>query len=90
MISNYYYKEFFELGQQYINFNLYEIGLPLNPIMMFSLIIYANIRGIRAIDQIVGQCERDAFYNYTRRRIKIWKNLNIMNKKDIINDRFFL
>src|SRR5690554_700452 len=99
MISNYYYKEFFELGQQYINFNLYGIGLPendpvyrlkevmeelnfeallsmykrrgrkaFNPIMMFALIIYTNMRGIRSIDGIVGQCKRDAFYNNTRRR----------------------
>ncbi|ERJ10861.1 uracil phosphoribosyltransferase protein [Haloplasma contractile SSD-17B] len=110
MKNNYYYKQFFELGQQYINFNLYEIGLPendpvytvkkvmeelnfekllsmyeqrgrkaFNPIMMFSLITYANMYGIRSIDRIVERCrrdigfmwlaqgkkpKRDAFYNF--------------------------
>ena len=28
MVSNKYYNEFFELGQQKINFNFYELSLP--------------------------------------------------------------
>jgi transposase len=85
-----YYNQFFEKGQQFINFNLYEIGLPVNdpvytlkevmeeldftkllstykqrgrkafnPIMMFALITYANLQGIRSVDQIVERCTRD-------------------------------
>ncbi len=30
-----------------------------NPIMMYALITYANLRGIRAVDRIVECCERD-------------------------------
>ncbi|WP_425445887.1 IS1182 family transposase [Dethiothermospora halolimnae] len=30
-----------------------------NPIMMYALIIYANMRGIRSVDKIVELCERD-------------------------------
>jgi len=30
-----------------------------NPIMMFAVLIYANMRGVRAIDRIVELCERD-------------------------------
>ena len=30
-----------------------------NPIMLFAVLIYANMRGIRAIDRIVELCERD-------------------------------
>lgn len=88
--SNYYYNQFFEIGQQAINFNLYQIGLPsddpvytlkkvmedlnfsgliarysnkgrkgYNPIMMFAVLMYANMRGVRAVDRIVELCERD-------------------------------
>ena len=50
-----------------------------NPIMMYSVILYANMRGIRSVDKIVDLCkrdicfiwlaqgekpERDAFYNF--------------------------
>lgn len=89
-MNNTYYNEYFEIGQQKINFNLYQIGLPAddpvytlkkvmeeldfsgltsrystkgrkgyNPIMMFSIISYANMRGVRAVDRIVELCERD-------------------------------
>lgn len=30
-----------------------------NPIMIYSLILYANMRGIRAVDRIVDLCKRD-------------------------------
>jgi len=85
-----HYNDFFEKGQQVINFNLYQIGLPkddavytlkdvmkemnfrkltsrysklgrkgYNPIMIFAVLIYANLRGVRAVDRIVELCERD-------------------------------
>ena len=89
-MNNTYYNEYFEKGQQKINFNLYQIGLPAddavytlknvmeeldfngltaryskkgrkgyNPIMMFAILSYANMRGVKAVDRIVELCERD-------------------------------
>jgi transposase len=89
-MNNTYYTEYFEKGQQKINFNLYQIGLEAddevytlkkvmeemdytkltqmyskkgrkayNPIMMFALITYANMRGVREVDKIVDLCKRD-------------------------------
>ena len=115
MISNKYYNEFFELGQQKINFSFFELHLPdddpvytlkkvledidfssliarysskgrsgYNPIMMYALITYANMRGIRSVDRIVELCERDlafiwlakgqkpkrdAFYEFKREKL---------------------
>jgi len=55
-----------------------------NPIMMFSLIVYANMHGIRSIDRIVERCKRDigfmwlaqgqqpkrdAFYNFFNNKV---------------------
>ena len=88
--NNKYYTEFFELGQQKINFSFFELCLPdddpvytlkkvmeelnfsgllancsdkgrtgYNPIMMYAVVTYANMRGIRAVDRIVELCERD-------------------------------
>ena len=38
-----------------------------NPIMMYAVVTYANMRGIRSVDRIVDQCERDlAFIWLTR------------------------
>ncbi|UWP60555.1 IS1182 family transposase [Ruminococcus gauvreauii] len=85
-----YYNEFFDLGQQKIQFSLYQLGLPsgdpvhtlkkvleelnyesllaqystkgrrgYNPIMIFAVLIYANMRGVRAVDRIVELCQRD-------------------------------
>ena len=90
MLKQDYYSDFFELGQQKINFRFYELCLPdddpvytlkkvmedldfsvllacysnkgrtgYNPIMMYAVITYANMRGIRAVDRIVELCERD-------------------------------
>lgn len=89
-MNNTYYNQFFEIGQQKINFNLYQIGLSAddpvytlkkvmeeldfsgltarystkgrkgyNPIMMFAILTYANMRGVKAVDRIVELCERD-------------------------------
>ena len=88
-----YYNEFFELGQLRINYNLYQIGVPLddpvhvvkrvmkeldfssllnqynrlgrkgyNPIMLFSVLVYSALRGVRAVDRIVELCARDIAY----------------------------
>ena len=85
-----YYNEFFELGQQKINFSFFELSLPdddpvytlkkvmeeldfsgllahcsdkgrngYNPIMMYAVVTYANMRGTREADRIVELCERD-------------------------------
>ena len=38
-----------------------------NPIMMYAVVTYANMRGIRSVDRIVDLCERDlAFIWLTR------------------------
>ena len=88
-----YYNDFFELGQLQINFNLYQLGVPLddpvhivkrvmkeldfssllnqysrlgrkgyNPIMLFSVLIYSSLRGVRSVDRIVELCTRDLAY----------------------------
>ena len=85
-----YYNDFFEIGQQKINFSFFELGLPdddpvytlkkvmeelnfsgllacysdkgrtgYNPIMMYAVVTYANMRGVRAVDRIVDLCQRD-------------------------------
>ena len=90
MLTVNYYNDFFEIGQQKINFSFYELSLPdddpvytlkkvmedldfsgllancsdkgrtgYNPIMMYAVITYANMLGIRSIDRIVDLCERD-------------------------------
>jgi transposase len=56
-----------------------------NPIMMFALLVYANMRGIRSIDDIVNSCKRDicfmtlsnkqtpsrdAFYDFKNKKLK--------------------
>ena len=90
MLYNKYYNDFFEIGQQKINFNFFELSLPhndpvytlkkvmeeldfsgllancsdkgrtgYNPIMMYAVVTYANMCGIRSVDRIVELCERD-------------------------------
>ena len=85
-----YYNEFFELGQQKINFSFFELQLPeddpvytlkkvmeeldfsgllagysdkgrkgYNPIMLYAVVTYANMRGVRGVDDIVDLCKRD-------------------------------
>ena len=85
-----YYNDYFEIGQQKINFNLLEFNIPANdpvytlkkvleelnfsklfyrysksgrkgynPIMVFAILLYANMRGIRAVDRIVELLNRD-------------------------------
>ncbi len=108
-MNNTYYNEFFEKGQQVINLNLYQIGLPAddpvytlkkvmeeldfsglsarysikgrkgyNPIMMFAVLTYANMRGIKAVDRIVELCERDIAF--------IWLSKGEKPKRDAFYD----
>ena len=109
MLKQDYYNEFFELGQQKINFSFFELCLPdddpvytlkkvmedldfsgllancsdkgrtgFNPIMMYAVVTYANMRGVRAVDRIVELCERDlAFIWLTKgQKPKIEANAN--------------
>ena len=98
MLTTNYYNDFFEFGQQKINFSFFELNLPdddpvytlkkvmedldfsgllancsdkgrtgYNPIMMYAVVTYANMRGVRSVDRIVELCERDlAFIWLTR------------------------
>ena len=90
MLKQDYYNNFFDIGQQKINFSFYELGLPdddpvytlkkvmeeldfsgllacysdkgrtgYNPIMLYAVVTYANMRGVRAVDRIVDLCRRD-------------------------------
>ena len=49
-----------------------------NPIMMFAVLIYANMRGVRAIDRIVELCERDIAF--------IWLTKGKKPKRDAFYD----
>ena len=104
-----YYNEFFELGQQKINFSFFELHLPdddpvytlkkvmeeldfsgllaqcsdkgrngYNPIMMYAVVTYANMRGVRAVDRIVELCERDLAF--------IWLTKGQKPKRDAFYD----
>ena len=90
MLTTNYYNDFFEFGQQKINFSFFELSLSdddpvytlkkvmedldfsgllancsdkgrtgYNPIMMYAVVTYANMRGVRSVDRIVELCERD-------------------------------
>lgn len=104
-----YYNEFFELGQQKINFSFFELSLPdddpvytlkkvmeeldfsgllarysdkgrtgYNPIMMYAVVTYANMRGVRSVDRIVELCERDLAF--------IWLTKGQKPKRDAFYD----
>ncbi len=121
-MNNYYYNKYFDLGQQKINFNLYQIGLPeddavytlkrilkelnfnklfsrysnkgrkgYNPIMIYALIVYANMRGIRSVDTIVDLCQRDICFMWLAQGEKPKRDVfyDFMNNKatvEIIED----
>ena len=109
MLNKDYYNDFFELGQQKINFSFFELCLPdddpvyilkkvmeeldfsglltncsdkgrtgYNPIMMYAVVTYANMRGIRAVDRIVELCERDLAF--------IWLTEGQKPKRDAFYD----
>lgn len=104
-----YYNDFFELGQQKINFSFLELRLPdddpvytlkkvmeeldfsgllaccsekgrtgYNPIMMYAVVTYANMRGVRAVDRIVELCERDLAF--------IWLTKGLKPRRDAFYD----
>ena len=109
MLTNEYYNDFFELGQQKMNFSFFELRLPdddpvytlkkvmeeldfsgllacysdkgrtgYNPIMMYAVVTYANMRGVRAVDRIVELCERDLAF--------IWLTKGQKPKRDAFYD----
>ncbi len=109
MLTKDYYNDFFELGQQKINFSFFELGLPdddpvytlknvmeelnfsgllacysdkgrsgYNPIMMYAVVTYANMRGVRAVDRIVDLCRRDLAF--------IWLTKGKTPKRDAFYD----
>lgn len=47
-----------------------------NPIMMYAVVTYANMRGIRAVDRIVELCERDLAFTF------IWLTKGQKPKRD--------
>ncbi len=117
-----HYNEFFEIGQQVIRFNLYEISLPkddpvytlkqvmeqmdftnlsslyskqgrkgYNPIMLFAVLLYANMRGIRSVDRIVELLERDIAFIWLAqgerpRRDVFYDFINKRLTKDVLED----
>ena len=54
-----------------------------NPIMMFTLITYANMLGIRSVDEIVSRCERDIGFITIARGLKPRRDAfyNFLNNK---------
>ena len=104
-----YYNDFFEIGQQKMNFSFFELCLPdddpvytlkkvmedfdfsgllacysdkgrtgYNPIMMYAVVTYANMRGVRAVDRIVELCQRDLAF--------IWLTKGQRPKRDAFYD----
>ena len=52
-----------------------------NEVMMYAVITYANMRGVRSIDRIVDLCERDiAFIRLTQGRKPLKEMLFIIFK----------
>ncbi|CCQ95388.1 transposase [[Clostridium] ultunense Esp] len=54
-----------------------------NPIMMYALIVYANMRGIRSVDRIVDLCKRDICFMWLAKGEKPERDAfyDFMNKK---------
>ena len=104
-----YYNDFFEIGQQKINFSFFELSLPdddpvytlkkvmeeldfsgllacypnkgrtgFNPIMLYAVVTYANMRGVRAVDRIVDLCQRDLAF--------IWLTKGQKPQRDVFYD----
>ena len=122
MLTTNYYNDFFEFGQQKINFSFFELSLPdddpvytlkkvmeeldfsgllancsdkgrtgYNPIMMYAVVTYANMRGIRSVDCIVDLCERDHAFIWLTRGQKPKRNAfyDFKNRKltsDVLDD----
>ena len=109
MLKQDYYNDFFEIGQQKINFSFFELSLPdddpvytlkkvmeeldfsgllacypnkgrtgFNPIMLYAVVTYANMRGVRAVDRIVDLCQRDLAF--------IWLTKGQKPQRDVFYD----
>ncbi len=116
MLTKDYYNDFFEIGQQKINFSFFEInfsffelGLPdddpvynlkkvmeeldfsgplaccsdkgrtgFNPIMLYSVVTYTNMRGVRPVGRIVDLCQRDLAF--------IWLTKGQKPQRDVFYD----
>ena len=46
-----------------------------NPIMIYAVVTYANMRGVRAVDRIEELCERDLAF--------IWLTINQKPRRDV-------
>ena len=62
-----------------------------NPIMMYAVVTYANMRGIRSVDRIVDLCERDLAFIWLTRGQKPKRDAfyDFKNRKltsDVLND----
>ena len=51
-----------------------------NPIMLYAVVTYANMRGVRAVDRIVDLCQRDQFTN-TAFCISMIKNVRKISRR---------
>ena len=109
MLKQDYYNDFFDFGQQKINFSFFELSLPdddpvytlknvmeeldfsgllacysdkgrtgYNPIMLYAVVTYANMRGVRAVDRIVDLCQRDLAF--------IWLTKGQRPQRDVFYD----
>ncbi len=109
MLKQDYYNDFFDFGQQKINFSFFELSLPdddpvytlknvmeeldfsgllacysdkgrtgFNPIMLYAVVTYANMRGIRSVDRIVDLCQRDLAF--------IWLTKGQRPQRDVFYD----
>lgn len=103
------YNDFFDFGQQKINFRFFELCLPdddpvytlknvmeeldfsgllsccsdkgrtgFNPIMLYAVVAYANMRGVRSVDRIMDLCQRDLAF--------IWPTKGQKPKRDAFYD----
>ena len=52
-----------------------------NPIMMYAVVTYANMRGVRVVDRIVELCERDLAFIWLTKKEKNQKEMLFMNSK---------
>ena len=62
-----------------------------NPIMMYAVVTYANMRGIRSVDRIVDLCERDLAFIWLTRGQKLKRDVfyDFKNRKltsDVLDD----
>ena len=109
MLKQDYYNDFFDFGQQKINFSFFELSLPdddpvytlknvmeeldfsgllacysdkgrtgFNPIMLYAVVTYANMRGLRSVDRIVDLCQRDLAF--------IWLTKGQKPQRDVFYD----